>query len=292
MRRLLRPASLVQEQRAAGSLPAPALPARADRPPAAPVSHSLRGVTGVGVFVLCILLGGNSAVVAAPPPPPGYGLASQRADGHIRYGFDLAGRGAVYSAQAEFNQALQVVAQVLDTQAGVQDHGRALDAGLRAMAEAEELAPEDAHRGGSLDLSRLIATHRTPVLREADPRKLTPLIALQSYYSYAKEQLAVAGGHEPGASSALYGLGRLQGVLGRGQSVPTAITMHQAAMLVDANNFLAANELAVLMFRHGELEEARLLLVHSVRLAPRSETWHNMAVVCARLGRADDARSA
>ena len=52
-------------------------------------------------------------------------------------------------------------------------------------------------------------------------------------------------------------------------------------------NFLAANELGVLMARYGQLQEARRLLVHSVQVQPQVEAWHNLAVVHERLGEAD-----
>ena len=156
-----------------------------------------------------------------------------RAEEHIHYGFDLASRGALHSAQAEFIQALRIVAEGLDTEAGTQTHDAALTAGLRALQEAEDFAPEDAHRGTNPNLAQMIATHRTPILKGVDLGQTTPLLALQKYYAYAGDQLAAAGGHEPSASLALYGWARLQSALasstvGGGLHDPRAIALHQA----------------------------------------------------------------
>jgi hypothetical protein len=236
--------------------------------------------------------------VFAPPPRPATLIAvSHRAEEHIQYGFDLATRGALHSAQAEFIQAVRIVAEGLDTESGAQVHDAALTAALRALQEAEDFAPEDAHRGSSHNLPQLIATHRTPVLKGADLGQTTPLLALQKYYAYASDQLAAAGGHEPAASLALYGWARLQGPLaattsGGGLQDPRAIALHQAALNIDPRNYLSANEWAVLMARYGEMEAARQLLVHSLSLAQRSETWHNLSVVLGNLGRASESRDA
>jgi hypothetical protein len=55
-------------------------------------------------------------------------------------------------------------------------------------------------------------------------------------------------------------------------------------MSVDANNYLAANELGVLLSRAGRNEEARTILQHCASLAPRAEVWHNLVVVHRKLG--------
>ncbi|MGA2031628.1 MAG: tetratricopeptide repeat protein [Thermoguttaceae bacterium] len=244
-------------------------------------------------------------VVDEPRPAPPVALAtptslmivSRRAGEHIQYAFDLLGHGAVHSAQAEFIQALRLLTQALDTETHAQQYGPALTAALTAFQEAEDFVPEDGHRATSLDLSRLIATHRTPVLKNANTGDMTPLVALQSYYTYAKDQLAIAGGRLPAASMALYGWARLQSVLGSnatpgGMQTPKALALHQAALKVDPRNYLAANELGVLMARYGELEESRRLLLQSLSIAQRSETWHNLAVVYDNLGQKEQARAA
>ena len=62
------------------------------------------------------------------------------------------------------------------------------------------------------------------------------------------------------------------------------MAFHQAALLVDPQNSMAANELGVLLVRFGQLREARQVLRHCIATAPRPEVWHNLAVVHERLG--------
>jgi len=174
---------------------------------------------------------------------------SVQADALARHAFGLAERGALYSARSEFIQALRVVAQGLDTTRGVNEHSRALASGLRALKEADDFMPRGARLEADLDLERLIATHRTPVLQSHDVSQLTPVAALQHYYSFGREELATAGGAQPAASLALLGLGKLYALMDTraGEDMqmgrPKAMAMLQAAISIDQSNFMAANEL-------------------------------------------------
>jgi tetratricopeptide (TPR) repeat protein len=124
------------------------------------------------------------------------------------------------------------------------------------------------------------------------------LVALQRYYTYAQEQLAEACGNEPTASMALYGMGKIHTLLARRSGEfetlhgPKAMAMHQAALLVDPNNYRAANELGVLLARYSQLDDARRVLLHSLSIYPQAESWHNLSVVHERLGENDLARRA
>jgi len=73
---------------------------------------------------------------------------------------------------------------------------------------------------------------------------------------------------------------------------PQAIVFHQAALATDGGNWLAANELGVLLARYGQLADARRLLLHSVSVHPHVEGWHNLAIVHGRLGETDLAQRA
>ena len=58
-----------------------------------------------------------------------------------------------------------------------------------------------------------------------------------------------------------------------------------AAILTQPKNFLAANELGVLLTENGNIgRSSHELLLHSATLWPHAATWHNLAVVHARLG--------
>lgn len=215
---------------------------------------------------------------------------AQRADAVVRRGFELASRGAVYSAQAEFHKSIRIVAQALDAQHGTTRHTAALVAGLTALDESDDFVPRGSAADRSLDLDILISAHKTTVLKSVPVAELSTLAALQRYYTYAQEQLAVAGGRESVASLALYGLGKIHALrqsLEAPQSLadgPKAIALHQAALAVDGRNYMAANELGVLLARCGQLESSRQALEHSLAQLPQPATWHNLAIVCERLG--------
>jgi tetratricopeptide (TPR) repeat protein len=190
------------------------------------------------------------------------------------------------------------MAQSLDNTEGGQDHRQALDAGLMALEEADAFAPDGSLPSVSLDLKRIVAGHQTPVLKDVDLKKITPLMALQQYYAFAQERLTDAGGQEPVVSRTLYRMGRLQMVMSGGLDGrrtlggPKAMALYKAALKVDAKNYIAANQLGVLLARYGQPDEARRVLMHSLSVSPQPETFHNLVVVNRTLGNDKAARQA
>lgn len=238
------------------------------------------------------------AVEAPPAVDPAMRAVCERAFGICQQAERLADRGAYFSARSEFIQALRVITQALDTQSQQTVHSQALAEGLRALQEANDFAPQGSRLEADLDLRSIVASHRTPVLKGADLAELTPLVALQQYYTFAQQRLALAGGGQSAASQALYGVGRLAIVLAerspdeRRLHAPKAMALFHAALANDANNWRAAHELGVLYAQFGQLPEAKRLLLQSATLRPRKETWQNLAVVHDRLGEADLANKA
>jgi tetratricopeptide (TPR) repeat protein len=220
----------------------------------------------------------------------------QRALEISNHGYSLAQRGMLYASRAELIQSLQLVAQALDVQANTTAHATALSAGLTALKEAQDFAPPAGHLAAVLDVAEITRTHKTPVLKDA--AEVSPVIAQQQYLGYAQSQLARAAGHEAVTSLTLYRLGKVQLAMAQQESDPQmlhgpqAMVFCQAAMAADERNFLAANELGVLMARYGQLQEARRLLIHSVSIQPKVEAWHNLSVVHKRLGEEELAKRA
>src|SRR5262249_31889074 len=137
---------------------------------------------------------------------------------------------------------------------------------------------------------------KTTILKQSGDKmpaaSVTPLQAVQQYYTYGQEQLAAAVRPSPQGSQALTALGKLYVEMDRepSQLVARAKTkgrvFPQAALLVNPNNARAANELGVLLAREGRYEEARDWLRHSLRVKEQHETWHNLAAVHTSLGEA------
>ena len=227
-----------------------------------------------------------------PEPNLASAAVARRAQGLVERGFSLAERGAFYSARAQFIQALRVVAQSLDVQSSSKHYTDSLAEGLRVMKEARDFAPRGSEMEADLNLETIIAAHRTNILKDVDLSRVTPLVALQQYFAHAEDALATAVGNEPVGSKALYGLAKLQPQLNQQNTgdplvIPKSMTLYQAALLCDERNFVAANELGVLFAKYGQLEDAKLVLMESARVASRPEVWHNLAAVHERLGEND-----
>ena len=227
-------------------------------------------------------------------------MIAPQAQAHIDYALNLAERGAVQSAQTEFIMALDLIADAVDadTNNEARAHARAVQAGLTAIEEAKDFVPADTPHNVVINLAQLAAIHQTPVLKDTDVSRMTRAEALQRYHTYATQQLAFAGGQSAIASSALYGLGRSECVTTAGASTrnplgaPNAMALYQAAILVDLQNYMASNELGVLMARYGDLDSAAGQLTHSLSIKPQPETWHNLATVYRRMGQTEKAEQA
>lgn len=215
--------------------------------------------------------------------------------GHAR---SLAQRGALYSARADVVQSERLITQAMDAMAGSAEHSQAMSAANIAMEEADDFLLRAGDATGEINVQQIADAHRTPILRDGRGVGMSPLAALQAYYAYAQKQLLKASGGLPIASEAFYWHGKICSTLVDGASGNTtshnarAMVFHQAALEVNPNHYLAANELGVLMARFGQLEEAKKMLVHSVRVQPHVDGWHNLAVVHSRLGEAELAKQA
>ncbi|MFV2069734.1 MAG: tetratricopeptide repeat protein, partial [Pirellulales bacterium] len=216
--------------------------------------------------------------------------AAELALSHVQSGFRLGRRGAFYSARLEFVSALRMLTQALDAPTHGTPHAEALARGFRALQESDDFVPRGLDLETELDLAGIVAIHRTPILKDRSASELTSLIALRHYYTYAQQQLAAAAGREPVGSMAFYGLARVETALGRQEpnrhpaASPKAITLHQASLLVDQHNYAAANELGVLLVRHGRLVEAQQIFQHSLDAAPTRAAWQNLAALHRKLG--------
>lgn len=214
---------------------------------------------------------------------------SQRADATINRGFQLAEKGAFYSARTEFKQALRIVSQALDAHFGGTRRSGALAAGWLALEEAGDFSVHS-QRGPVVNVSLVVNSHQTSLLKDYDLHDVSPVVAMQHYFAFAQEQLIEACGHAPVASRALHGLGKVHMVLAEKSASaerlhgPKSLAFQQAALATDPSNYLAANELGVLLARFGKLQEARTVLQYSVASYPLPETWQNLSIVHQRLG--------
>ena len=201
----------------------------------------------------------------------------------------LAGRGAPFSARAQLIKGLRLISQSLDAESGTQYFSTSLANGLRTLDEATDFVPLRTELESNLNLDQIVAAHRTKLLQPG--HRPTALAALQMYHAHAEEQLAAACGHEPIASQILMGLAKLQPLLVSQNAdvtslaLPRAMSLYQAALIVNPQNYLAANELGVLFARYGQLRDARDILAHCVEMDPtKAVGWKNLASIHRQLG--------
>jgi tetratricopeptide (TPR) repeat protein len=226
----------------------------------------------------------------APPLPPG---VLELARIHLQRGGELATRGALFSARAEFVEVLRIYTRAQDSRHDSRQRSEALARAMRAIEEADDLCPRGSQLDADLQLAAIIESHQTSLLKNQPLDDMLPSTARNEYYAFAAGQLVFAMQGMKEAAESLYGLGRIHAALAEHPDQGTtpakinslrAIVFHQAALMIDPDHFRSANELGVLLARHGQLEAARQALTLSVSLAPRAESLNNLAAVQQRLG--------
>jgi hypothetical protein len=238
------------------------------------------------------------SLAAVSPRPAQMDAVISRVRGQVRHGCELAMNGAAFAARRELIGGLRILAEALDAQYRTTAHGEALAAGLRAVEEAADFVPRGSGLEADVDVEFLVQSHATPILKEPASRRVSALVAQQRYLTYAHEQLGFAAGGESAGSVALYALGKLSSDLAGGLSQGTvavearAMMFYQAAIAADPKNYLAANELGVLLARNGDYPKARDLFLQSLAARRKPEVWRNLATVHEFLGEARLARLA
>jgi tetratricopeptide (TPR) repeat protein len=231
----------------------------------------------------------QAAVVAAPTIDSSAAL--RQVDERNRNGAASFAKGAWFTARVEFGDALNRLAAALDAREKSSHRTTALAAGLTALNEAEAFTG----RGPALaNASTVLASHKTAPFVGPFAADVAPAVLHDAYLKFAVERLTESVAGSDAGSVALHGLGKVHNSAGTaivdGRS--KAHAFYAAALAVGPGNFLAANDLAVLLADEGRLEQARDLLHDGLRRSPQPAMWNNLAVVNDRLGRPDLAQLA
>lgn len=211
----------------------------------------------------------------------------------LSYAFDLAQRGATYSANAEFRAVIGLCALEADARAGGTTRREAFREGWVALDEADDFGGDQMDWHESADVRRVIADHATNVLKNS-PTSMDSVEAAQAYYVYSEERLTFSCKDIPGATLAFYGLARTYVEPGmRVTHAPAkAALLQRVALAIAPQNVLARNELGVLMAQHGHLAESEQLFRQCVAINPLPETWQNLSIVYARRGDTTSSKAA
>jgi tetratricopeptide (TPR) repeat protein len=239
-----------------------------------------------------------SQTVSAPAEPPGNGHVTvlsaspeveERVRQHIDYGKSLARRGSTFAAREEFVRSLRMIAESYDMQTQGRACTESLAAGLRALAESDDFVAVDSRQQLDMDLQGILETHHTRLIDPATSDAVSPIEAMQTYYAFASEQLAGAVGQSAAASDALHALGKLMttaarfDATGKPQDRTKAMVMHQVALMANSSNHRSANELGVLLARHGRWPQALKLFSQSLQIRPTAAAWKNIATTHQKL---------
>ena len=227
-------------------------------------------------------------VKSLPFTPTGKKI-NEQALRRVQAGFRFGQRRAYYAARSEFIAAMRTIAQAKDIRRQTTRYTHALAAGLRALDEATDFVPVGTELDVDLDMRTVVAAHATPVLQDADQLP-SPQVAVTLYHQFAQRRLAGAVAGVPAGSLALHGLGKLHARLatqepGQHRLADTrAMTCQRAALLARDDNYLAANELGVLLTGAGHYGQAKLLFEQVLAAEPNPVTHRNLAFVARQLG--------
>jgi hypothetical protein len=165
-----------------------------------------------------------------------------------------------------------------------------LENALQALTEADDFLARGAAPATPDELAVIVRSHRAKVLNEAGFAQLDAAGARETYRKFACDQLGDVVVGLPFGSVALHGLGKVHAAVASQQLAGIvdprgkAEVYLRAALVADSANYPAANDLAVLLAEEGRLDDARLLLLQAVRVAPHPAMWNNLAAVHDRLG--------
>lgn len=202
----------------------------------------------------------------------------------------LLQRRAFLSAREEAEQAGMFLVHFLD---GLQNRYHcepAWAAALRALDESEDFQADVRMTTDGTLLQRIIESHETPVLKNADATQLAPLTAAQHYRLYAQASLEVATQNHPWASEILYAIGRTyqaQADAGDGKRELhrlRAITFYRAAVKANPSNSLALNQLGFLLLQLDRARDAQAALIASVNTEVSRPALQNLIEASRRLG--------
>jgi tetratricopeptide (TPR) repeat protein len=225
--------------------------------------------------------------------PRGWTAEGEELVSHLRTCDELLRRGAVHSAREEVLLGLRALARAIDFRGGQLYSEPALDRAMRAFTEERDF---HASQSSTAVNDSLVAGHQTPVLREANLKNVSPVIAAQHYRAYARRELIAASQGHIWAADFFYAYGKTLEAESETQTQyqtmfrEQAIVCYQAALSVARNHSEAANQLGYSLLKVDRAREAEQALVAAVSSNPSAEAWKNLAEVYRRegdMGKAD-----
>jgi hypothetical protein len=237
-----------------------------------------------------------SSPIASLENPPGWNAVEKSIREKLELCDTMLRRGAIFSARQTCWKGLEELCQVLDLH---DPRGKRIESLRRALVAMRE--EEDFYRYSDIQLARgetlanLCFAHQTPIVRSlleqdrSSTNGFNPLIAAQHYRSYARDQLVQACDYHPWGADLLYALGKAfekQAWEDRSRSALVhqhAELVYQAALETNPKQSLAATQLGYVLLQLDRPQEAQLVLVRSLQVAPSQASLQNLAEAYRRL---------
>lgn len=223
--------------------------------------------------------------------PPGWQAIGEELSGRLENCEALINRKAYFSAREDAEAAMLYLMRVLDLMSNSYRSEPAWHAASKAMTEAEDFSTTQRLTSDSDFLRRVILSHETPVLKDAEAATLAPLAAAQHYRQYAEEKLVEAAQGHPWASEVAYALGRCYQAqadladVGSQQNLRwRAIILYRGARGIAPNNALATNQLGFVLLQMDRPADAREALVASINVSPSLTAYENLVEASRRVG--------
>ena len=223
--------------------------------------------------------------------PPGWHAVGRELSQHMANCESLINKRAFLSAREEAEAAMLYLVRVIDLAAQQYTSEPDWISARRALLEAEDFANAQRLTTDSDLLRRIILSHETPVLKQADVTSLAPLAAAQHYRLYAEQKLVESAQGHPWASEVLYTLGRAY----QAQADATqdssknalrwrAVSCYRSACSISPRNHLASNQLGYVMLQMDRPADARASLLTSIQSRPTLAAFENLVEAARRLG--------
>lgn len=231
-----------------------------------------------------------------PEPPSSEMIHATRlrgvAQGLLRDAFHSLRRNANFTARKKATAALRSMIAMRDATDGGNQHSRELEVAMDAIRESRDF-------GAGIEavdheqLKRLVAVHKTEVLKQQPLSQVSSLAATTAYLEFAREKLVAASGRHHEASYALQLLGQAEKRL-RGShdshAAAIAITYQRSAVEVDPSNATAQYELGKTYSRQGLARQAQIAFAKSIEVSPSRDAYENLMEAARKLGDIDTVR--
>ncbi len=196
----------------------------------------------------------------------------------------LDGGKTISSAFRSTQNALAMISQSLDQSTGTRRFSTALGSAVVALDESEDFSVEQPALG------RMVSIHDTPVLKNQKAAEVNRREAQLAYLTYAEQQFLKACGKQPVASEAF----RLMGQLYLAAELfdephhesPAAksMIMFRLALAVQPDDAVSSHHLGMIYARFHHYQQARGLLIDSLKIRNDALTWNVLAKVHQALG--------